>query len=70
MRLPRECCAVRASAASPLIDERRSPEALSIEQSDSDRMARIRKIADEMRHLQEQKNKVLRIRLHREVSTA
>jgi len=53
-----------------LIDERRSPEALSIEQSDSDRMARIRKIADEMRHLQEQKNKVLRIRLRREVSTA
>jgi hypothetical protein len=47
-----------------------SPEALNIEQSDSDRMARIRKITDEMRHLQEQKNKALRMKLRREVSRA
>jgi hypothetical protein len=32
-----------------VIDEWRNPEALNIAQSDSDRMARIRKITDEMR---------------------
>jgi hypothetical protein len=57
--------AARGHVEGYVIDEWRNPEALNIEQSDSDRMARIRKIADEMRHLQEQKKKVLRMMLCR-----
>jgi hypothetical protein len=44
----------------------RNPEAIKIAQSDDERMARIRKIA-EMRHLQEQKNEALRMKLRGEV---
>jgi hypothetical protein len=36
-------------------------------ESDDDRMARIREIVDEMRHLQEQKNEALRMKLRGEV---
>jgi site-specific DNA recombinase len=50
-----------------VIDQWRNPEAIKIAQSDDDRMARIRKITDEMRHLQEQKNEALRMKLRREV---
>jgi hypothetical protein len=50
-----------------VIDQWRNPEAIKIAQSDDDRMARIRKIADEMRHLQEQKNEALRMKLRGEV---
>ena len=39
-----------------VIDQWRNPEAIKMAQSDDDRMARIREITDEMRHLQEQKN--------------
>jgi hypothetical protein len=49
-----------------VIDQWRNPEAIKIAQSDDDRMARIRKIADEMRHLQEQKNEALRMKLRGE----
>jgi hypothetical protein len=35
-----------------VIDQWRNPEAIKIAQSDGDRMARIREITDEMRHLQ------------------
>jgi hypothetical protein len=38
-----------------VIDQWRNPVAIKIAQSDDDRMARIRKITDEMRQLQEQK---------------
>jgi hypothetical protein len=50
-----------------VIDQWRNPEAIKIAQSDDDRMARIRQITDEMRHLQEQKNEALRMKLRREV---
>ena len=44
-----------------------APEAIKIAQSDDDRMARIREITGEMRHLQEQRNEVLRMKLRGEV---
>jgi hypothetical protein len=47
----------------------RNPEAIKIAQSDDDRMARIREITDEMRHLQEQRNEALRMKLHGEANT-
>jgi len=50
-----------------VIEQWRNPEAIKIAQSDDDRMARIRKITDEMRHLQEQKNEALRMKLRKEV---
>jgi site-specific DNA recombinase len=50
-----------------VIDQWRNPEASKIAQSDDDRMARIREITDEMRHLQEQKNEALRMKLRGEV---
>jgi site-specific DNA recombinase len=50
-----------------VIDQWRNPEAIKIAQSDDDRMERIRKITDEMRHLQEQKNEALRMKLRGEV---
>jgi hypothetical protein len=50
-----------------VIEQWRNPEAIKIAQSDDDRMSRIRKITDEMRHLQEQKNEALRMKLRKEV---
>jgi site-specific DNA recombinase len=50
-----------------VIEQWRNPEAVKIAQSDDDRMTRIREITDEMRHLQEQKNEVLRMKLRGEV---
>jgi hypothetical protein len=50
-----------------VIDQWRNPRARKIALSDDDRMARIREITDEMRHLQEQKNEALRMKLRREV---
>jgi site-specific DNA recombinase len=50
-----------------VIDQWRNPEAIKIAQSDEDRMARIREITDEMRHLQEQKNEALRMKFRKEV---
>jgi hypothetical protein len=50
-----------------VIDQWRNPDAIKIAQSDDDRMARIRKITDEMRPLQEQKNEALRMKLRGEV---
>ena len=50
-----------------VIDQWRNPRARKIAQSDDDRMERIRKITDEMRRLQEQKNEALRMKLRREV---
>jgi len=50
-----------------VIDQWRNPEAIKIAQSDDDRMARIGEISDEMRHLQEQKNQALRMKLRNEV---
>ena len=50
-----------------VIDQWRNPEAIKIAQSDDDRMTRIREITDEMRHLQEQKNEALRMKLRGEV---
>jgi hypothetical protein len=50
-----------------VIDQWRNPDAIKIAQSDDDRIARIRKITDEMRHLQEQKNEALRMKLRRGV---
>ncbi len=50
-----------------VIDQWRNPEAIKIAQSDDDRMARIREITDEMRHLQEQKKEALRMKLRAEV---
>jgi hypothetical protein len=41
--------------------------AVKIPQSDDDGMARIREITGEMRHLQEQRNKALRMKLRGEV---
>jgi site-specific DNA recombinase len=52
-----------------VIDQWRNPGAIKIAQSDDDRMARIRKITDEMRHLQEQKNEALRMKLRGEVDS-
>jgi hypothetical protein len=49
-----------------VIDQWRNPEAIKIAHSDDDRMARIRKITDEMRELQEQKNEALRMKLRGE----
>jgi hypothetical protein len=51
-----------------VIDQWRNPEAIKIAQSDDDRIARIREITDEMRHLQEQKNEALRMKLRAEVN--
>jgi len=56
-----------ASYVEGYIIDRRNPEAIKIAQSDDDRMSRIRKITDEMRHLQEQKNEALRMKLRKEV---
>jgi len=50
-----------------VIDQWRNPEAIKIAQSDDDRLKRIREITDEMRHLQEQKNEALRMKLRGEV---
>jgi hypothetical protein len=50
-----------------VIDQWRNPEAIKIAQSDDDRMVRLREITDEMRHLQEQKNEALRMKLRGEV---
>jgi hypothetical protein len=50
-----------------VIDQWRNPEAMRIAQSDDDRMEQIREITDEMRHLQEQKNEALRMKLRKEV---
>jgi hypothetical protein len=50
-----------------VIDQWRNPEAIKIAQSDDERMTRIREITDEMRHLQEQKNEPLRMKLRGEV---
>jgi hypothetical protein len=50
-----------------VIDQWRHPEAIKIAQSDDDRMARIREITDEMRHLQEQKSEAFRMKLRGEV---
>jgi hypothetical protein len=50
-----------------VIDQWRNPEAIKIAQSDDDRMTRIREITDKMRHLQEQKNEALRMKLRGEV---
>jgi hypothetical protein len=43
-----------------VIDQGRNPKAFKIAHSDDDKMARIRKITDAMRDLQEQKNEALR----------
>jgi hypothetical protein len=43
-----------------VIDQGRNPEPFKIAHSDDHRMAGIRKITDEMRDLQEQKNEALR----------
>jgi ABC-type phosphate transport system auxiliary subunit len=50
-----------------MIEMWRNPQALKIAQSDDVRMSRIREITDEMRHLQEQKNEALRMKLRKEV---
>jgi site-specific DNA recombinase len=50
-----------------VIDQWRNPEAVKIAQSDDERMMRIRKITDQMGHLQEQKNEALRMKLRGEV---
>jgi len=50
-----------------VIEQWRNPEAITIAQSDDDRMARIREITDGMRQLQEQKNEALRMKLRGEV---
>jgi hypothetical protein len=50
-----------------VIDRWRNPEAIKIARSDDERMMRIREITDEMRHLQEQKNEALRMKLRKEV---
>jgi site-specific DNA recombinase len=52
-----------------VIDQWRNPRARKIAQSDDDRLKRIREITDEMRHLQEQKNEALRMKLRGEVDT-
>jgi hypothetical protein len=49
-----------------VIDQWRNPEAIKIARSDDERMARIRGVTDEMRHLQEQ-NEALRMKLREEV---
>jgi site-specific DNA recombinase len=50
-----------------VIDQWRNPRARKIAQSDDDRLKGIREITDEMRHLQEQKNEALRMKLRGEV---
>jgi DNA invertase Pin-like site-specific DNA recombinase len=50
-----------------VIGQWRNSQAIKIAQSDDDRMSRIREIADEMRHLQGQKNEALRMKLRGEV---
>jgi hypothetical protein len=50
-----------------VIDQWRNPEAIKIARSDDERMMRIREITDEMRHLQEQKNEALRMKLRGDV---
>jgi site-specific DNA recombinase len=52
-----------------VIEQWRNPEAIKIAQSDDDRMTRIREITAEMRHMQEQKNEALRMKLRGEVDT-
>jgi hypothetical protein len=56
-----------AYVESYVIDKWRNPVAIKVAQSDDDRMARIRETTDEMRHLQEQKNEALRMKLRKEV---
>jgi site-specific DNA recombinase len=58
---------LEAYVAGYVIDQWRNPEAIKIAQSDDDRMTRIREITDELRHLQEQKNEALRMKLRGEV---
>jgi recombinase-like zinc beta ribbon protein len=48
-----------------VIDQWRNPKAIKI--AHDDRMMRIRKITDQMRHRQEQKNEALRMKLRRQV---
>ncbi|HET9778771.1 MAG TPA: recombinase family protein [Propionibacteriaceae bacterium] len=50
-----------------VIDQWRNPEAIKIARSDDERMMRIREITEEMRHLQEQKNEALRMKLRGDV---
>jgi hypothetical protein len=50
-----------------VIDQWRNPEAIKIALSDDERMTRISEITDEMRHLQEQKNEALRMKLRGDV---
>jgi site-specific DNA recombinase len=50
-----------------VIDQWRNPRARKIAQSDDDRLMRIADITDEMRHLQQQKNEALRMKLRGEV---
>jgi Recombinase zinc beta ribbon domain len=50
-----------------VIDQWRNPRARKIAQSDDERMERIRKITGKIRHLQEQKNEALRMKLRGEV---
>jgi site-specific DNA recombinase len=50
-----------------VIDQWRNPEAIKIARSDDERMMRIREITDQMRHLQEQKNEALRMKLRGDV---
>jgi site-specific DNA recombinase len=58
---------LEAYAEGYVIDQWRNPEAIKIAQSDDERMTRIKEITDEMRHLQEQKNEALRIKLRGDV---
>ena len=58
---------LEAYAEGYVTDQWRNPEAIKIAQSDDERMTRIREITAEMRHLQEQKNEALRMRLRGEV---
>jgi hypothetical protein len=50
-----------------VIDQWGHPEAIKIARSDDERMTRIREITDEMRHMQEQKNEALRMKLRGDV---
>ena len=52
-----------------VIDKWRNPKAIKIAQSDDERMTRIREITDQMRHLQEQKNEALWMKLRKDVDT-
>jgi Recombinase zinc beta ribbon domain len=70
-----DCAARPRIAAEPLeeyvagyvIDQWRNPHARTIAQSDSDRMARIAEITDEMSALQDQLDEALEMKLGREV---